>query len=184
MEPTRTPSAAVIHQQLERVLASAPFANAQRSQKFLRYIVECTLKNQEEFLKEFAIAVDVYGRNVSYDPSINATVRVEAGRIRSRLREYYTGDGRNDPVIIDVSKGGYRVTFEQRFPTEKVAAEESPSPASPVPAQQHPRPAWIIWLAIAAILLLAIVGLALWTRAPHASTEVPGPNPDRSSSTK
>lgn len=178
MESTRTPSVAVINEQLERVLASAPFANAQRSQKFLRYIVECTLKNQEEFLKEFAIAVDVYGRNVSYDPSINATVRVEAGRLRSRLREYYSGEGRNDPLIIDVPKGGYRVTFEQRLTAEKVVPEQAPP--SPLPAR-HPRPAWIIWLAITAILILAIVGLALWTRPHHAATEVTGPRPDQAS---
>ena len=183
MESTRTPSVAAIHEQLERVLASAPFANAPRSQKFLRYIVESTLNNQDEFLKEFTIAVDVYGRNVSYDPSINATVRVEAGRIRSRLREYYTGIGRNDPVIIDVPKGGYRVTFEQRLPAGRVVPEPSQAPASPVTAERR-RSAWIAWLAIAAILILTIVGLALWARSPHASTEVIGRTPDLSSSTK
>ena len=55
-----------------------------------------------------------FERNVSYDPSINATVRVEAGRLRSRLRDYYADEGRNDPVVIDVPKGGYRATFTGR----------------------------------------------------------------------
>ena len=111
MESTVTTSAQDIQAELERVLGSTPFANAHRSQRFLRYIVECSLKHQDEFLKEFAIAVDVFGRNVSYDPSINATVRVEAGRLRSRLRDYYIGEGCNDPIIIDVPKGGYRANF-------------------------------------------------------------------------
>ena len=114
MKSTEATSAKEIQAELDRILSSTPFANAQRSQRFLRYIVECSLKHQDEFLKEFAIAVDVFGRNVSYDPSINATVRVEAGRLRSRLRDYYSGEGRNDPLIIDVPKGGYRATFAGR----------------------------------------------------------------------
>ena len=114
MESTQTPSAEEIQVELERVLASVPFANSHRSQRFLRYVVECSLNNRDEFLKEFAIAVDVFERNVSYDPSIDATVRVEAGRLRSRLRDYYADEGRNDPVVIDVPKGGYRASFTER----------------------------------------------------------------------
>jgi eukaryotic-like serine/threonine-protein kinase len=114
MESTKTPPAGDVQVELERVLASAPFANSKRSQKFLRYVVESSLNNQNELLKEFAIAVDVFERDGSYDPSIDATVRVEAGRMRSRLRDYYADEGRNDPVVIAVPKGGYRATFTQR----------------------------------------------------------------------
>jgi adenylate cyclase len=174
MESTHTPSPAVIQQELERVLASSPFAGCHRSQKFLRYIVECSLKHQDEFLKEFAIAVDVYGRNVSYDPSINATVRVEAGRLRSRLREYYTGEGRNDPLIIDVPKGGYRATFIERFDAAKTQEVES-SASSPAVREERGWRSWVIWFAIAAVLLLAIVSLALWSLTPRAHAPVTGP---------
>ena len=121
MESRQTPSAEEIRVELERVLASAPFANSQRSQRFLRFVVEASLNNVEESLKEFAIAVDVFERNTSYDPSINATVRVEAGRMRARLREYYAESGRNDPILIDVPKGGYRATFTERELSESAA---------------------------------------------------------------
>ena len=114
MESTQTPSAEDVQVELERVLASAPFANSNRSQRFLRYVVESSLKNRDEFLKEFAIAVDVFERDSSYDPAVDATVRVEAGRLRSRLRDYFADEGRNDPVAIDVPKGGYRATFTKR----------------------------------------------------------------------
>lgn len=114
MKATAKTSAQDIQAELDRILQSTPFANALRSQRFLRYVVECSLKHHEEFLKEFAIAVDVFGRNVSYDPSINATVRVEAGRLRSRLRDYYADEGRSDPLVIGVPKGGYRATFTER----------------------------------------------------------------------
>ena len=65
------------------------FATAQRSQAFLRYVVERSLTDAPAPLKEFSIAMDVFARGHDYDPSIDATVRVEAGRLRSRLREYY-----------------------------------------------------------------------------------------------
>src|SRR5579872_2791461 len=111
MQLTSTVTPEQVRAELQRVLASAPFANSQRSQRFLSYVVEATLKNVDESLKEFAIAVDVFERNVSYDPSVDATVRVEAGRLRNRLREYYADAGRNDAIIIDIPKGAYRANF-------------------------------------------------------------------------
>src|ERR1700739_643113 len=179
MESTRTLSAEVIRMHIERVLASAPFDNTHRSQRFLRYVVESSLNNRVEFLKEFAIAVDVFGRNVSYDPSVDATVRVEAGRRRSRLREYYADEGRDDPLVIEVPKGGYRATFTERSvcPNGAIAqavsapgAEDAHEPMEKpgwhrtAPLGQsaflHPRH-WILigsLIAVAAALLATTVG--------------------------
>jgi hypothetical protein len=140
MNATATISAKAIEAELERILQSSPFANAHRSQRFLRYVVECSLKHREEFLKEFAIAVDVFGRNVSYDPSINATVRVEAGRVRSRLREYYADEGRSDALVIAMPKGGYRATFTERGSDGSVPLEIETSDLNQTSAQiQNPR---------------------------------------------
>src|SRR5579871_3129527 len=113
MEQMAAISPELVRRQLERVIASAPFTNCHRSQRFLRFVVEASLNNVDESLKEFAIAVDVFGRNTSYDPSVDATVRVEAGRLRARLREYYSDEGHNDPIIIEVPKGGYRACFTE-----------------------------------------------------------------------
>ena len=163
-----TPSSKEIQVELERVLGSPPFAHAHRSQRFLRYVVEVTLNDRAEFLKEFAIAVDVFGRNVSYDPSINATVRVEAGRVRSRLREYYTDQGRHDPVIIDVPKGGYRAVFTRRsINPEGDVPQLAPALPADEPPRQSGKPRWLklLPLAIAAVILVvAMGGIALWKR--------------------
>lgn len=117
MEPRSTPSPQAVRDQLEKILASAPFAASTRSQRFLRYVVESSLGkepgNGEESVKEYAIAVDVFDRDASYDPSIDATVRVEAGRLRARLREYYDEMGRNDPILIAMPKGAYRATLNR-----------------------------------------------------------------------
>ena len=92
------PSAQEIKEELDRILSSKVFSMAQRSQDFLRYVVERSLTDAPPPLKEFSIAMDVFARSDDYDPAIDATVRVEAGRLRSRLREYYDREGNDDPV--------------------------------------------------------------------------------------
>ena len=174
MESAHTPSAEDIEVELERVLASAPFANSNRSQRFLRYVVESSLNNHDELLKEFAIAVDVFERDISYDPSVDATVRVEAGRLRSRLRDYYSDEGRNDPVVIDVPKGGYRATFTERSvgPGGAVAPAES-APNAEQAYEHLERQGWrkLVPLALAAVVLIASVGgIRMWKKGMHSST--------------
>ena len=117
LEPT------AIRAELDRILSSRPFAASNRSKQFLRYIVENSFDNTHESLKEYAIALAVFDRDASYDPSVDATVRVEAGRLRSRLRDYYAGEGRKDTLIINVPKGAYRATFvERQLPEDPLAS--------------------------------------------------------------
>jgi Tol biopolymer transport system component len=114
MEALHTPTPEAIGLELERILASKPFLNANRSQSLLRYVVDGSLKTGDDAPKEYAIAVEVFGRDSSYDPAVDATVRVEAGRLRSRLRAYYADAGRNDSLIIEIPRGAYRATFSNR----------------------------------------------------------------------
>src|ERR1700728_4940643 len=120
------PEPQAVRAELERILASAPFASSHRSQRFLSYVVENSCEEAHESLKEYAIAVEVFERDPSYDPAIDATVRVEAGRLRARLREYYAGEGRNDTLVNDMPKGGYRATF-----VEREVSRNAPAPADP-----------------------------------------------------
>ena len=101
-------------QQLDRILRSRVFEKAQRSQRLLRYLVEATLREPPLVVKEYTLAIDVFDRSPGYDPSVDATVRVEASRMRSRLREYYDEEGREDLLVIDVPRGGYAVTVSRR----------------------------------------------------------------------
>jgi Tol biopolymer transport system component/DNA-binding winged helix-turn-helix (wHTH) protein len=151
------PSPDAILAQLERILASPPVANSNRSQRFLRYIVESSLKSEEEPLKEYAIALEVFERDPAYDPSIDATVRVEAGRLRSRLRDYYRGSDPSDRVLIDIPKGAYRATFTS-LPVHDVASVGQKNQDS------RPRPPWLGAgvLAIAAIVLTAVIVAGAW----------------------
>ena len=101
---------------LERILASPGFTGAGRLGPFLRYVVERGLKGDAAGLKESVLGVEVFQRSPDYDPRTDPIVRVEARRLRSRLEEYYSGDGASDPVRISLPKGGYVPVFEQASP--------------------------------------------------------------------
>ena len=83
--------------------------------------------------KEFEIAIEALGRPADYNPAVDATVRVEAGRLRNRLREYYTGEGAADPVLIEIPKGAYSAVFSVREGFEE-AADPIPKDTSPLPS--------------------------------------------------
>jgi adenylate cyclase len=101
-----------VRQQLDRILASAVFLNARRPSQFLRFIVESTLSGQGATIKEYVIGVEVFERPPDYDPKEDPVVRIEAGRLRKKLAEYYGGAGASDPVIIELPKGGYIPVFQ------------------------------------------------------------------------
>lgn len=107
-----------IRAQLDRILASAAFAGAERASNFLRFVVERAVYGHTGEIKESVIAVEVFGRDPSsFDSKIDPIVRVEAGRLRDRLDSYYQGDGKLDRVLIAIPKGGYVPEFSERQPS-------------------------------------------------------------------
>ena len=103
-----------VHQQLGRILKSGPFLRSQRRRRFLEYIVKETLAGRGELLKGYNLGRDVFDRSEAFDPNIDPFVRIEAGRLRDKLREYYEADGQSDPIRIDLPKGTYTPTIEFR----------------------------------------------------------------------
>ncbi len=79
------PEKGTIQDQLSTVLASDLFAHAERLSRFLKFVVDETLNGRADRLNQYAIAQDVFDRNEAFDPAIDAIVRVEAGRLRSKL---------------------------------------------------------------------------------------------------
>jgi adenylate cyclase len=99
--------------QLEKVVASAGFSRNERLVRFLRFVVEQHLEGKDDELKESVVAVEVFGRSANHNPKQHSIVRTEAGRLRARLSEYYAGEGLNDPLIIELPKGGYVPVLRQ-----------------------------------------------------------------------
>jgi TolB-like protein len=103
-------STAVVNDHLDQALSSPLFRNAERQARFLRFVVDTALQSPQATIKEFDIAVAVYGRRADYDPRTDPIVRVEAARLRARLREYYEGTP-PERVRIDIPKGRYVPQF-------------------------------------------------------------------------
>jgi TolB-like protein len=118
-----------VRAELDRILASKGFASAGRVSKLLRYVVEKTLAGESDQLKEYAVGVEVFERDSTYDPRLDSIVRVEAGRLRSKLDEYYNGNGTSSDVRIILPRGGYTATFE-RTPYLVPDPERGPTPYS------------------------------------------------------
>jgi len=100
--------------ELQKILSSHVFSASGRLRQFLRFVVEQSLRGQRETLKESVLGVRVFGRGHAFDPRLDAIVRVEAGRLRAKLTEYYEIEGRQDPVVIELHKGGYAPVFHDR----------------------------------------------------------------------
>jgi TolB-like protein len=150
-----------VRAELNRILESKGFATASRMKRLLRYVVDKTLSGEADQLKEYAVGLEVFDRDESYDPRIDSIVRVEAGRLRSRLEEYYAGEGARSTLRISLPRGGYMARFERR------PVEESPAPI-PAPSMAT----WRTW-PYALALLAAIGALVAWLAMQDR-----GPKPD------
>jgi hypothetical protein len=117
--PAQGLPAEAVQAQVEKILASVVFAQSERLSRFLRFAVEETLRGRGEQLKEYFIGVEVFDREESYDPRTDPIVRVEAGRLRTKLARYYESAGRDDAVIIEFPKGSYVPAFRKRQPPER-----------------------------------------------------------------
>src|SRR5262245_36380644 len=118
-----------VHAQLERILASPVFSRSQQLRRFLSFIVEQRLAGQGHALKESVLAHELYGKGTDFDGGADPVVRVDARRLRDKLREYY--EGRADPVVISLPKGSYVPVFESNG-ASAIAAVPHAVPSEPV----------------------------------------------------
>ena len=145
-----------VRAELDRILAAKGFASAGRLSKLLRYVVEKTLAGETDQLKEYVVGLEVFERDDKYDPRIDSIVRVEAGRLRSRLDEYYSVDGAASPIRISLPKGGYSAQFT------RVEAAQQPVISVSVPgATTSVRRSWLT-ISFAAGLVVAIAAMVFW----------------------
>ena len=136
---------------LDRILSSNAFTDAPRLRQFLGYVVNETLSGRTGHIKGFTIAHDVFHREDPTDAQDPTIVRVEAGRLRRRLDDYYIKEGQQDPIRIQIPKGAYVPLFEDIPPTTEEAAADRP-PFEP-PRARRPRPNRTVILAFVAIML-------------------------------
>ena len=85
-----------------------------------------TLDDQPHSLKEQVIAMELYGKGSAFNTAADPIVRVEAGRLRAKLREYYDTEGLGDPVRIALPKQTY-VPDVEFAPKASVRRRQAPS---------------------------------------------------------
>ena len=99
--------------------------------RFLRFSVQQALGGNLSLLKEQVIGVEVFDRKPDYDPRIDPIVRVEARRLRAKLKAYYTSTGRADPIVIGLPKGAYLPLFKVS-PRDSAQKPAAPTTSLPV----------------------------------------------------
>jgi len=107
------PSQDEVQASLERILASRTFRDVEGQKSFVRYAVEETLRGRGDLLKEYSIGIEALKKKQSFDPRVDPVVRVQAGKLRSRLAKYYQTEGKNEPLRIEFPKGSYTPIFHQ-----------------------------------------------------------------------
>lgn len=123
-DPADCPAAPVV----ARLLADSRFPNSPALRRLLTHLAMASDAEDTAALKEYAIGVDVFGRGADFDPATDPIVRVQAHRLRMRLADWYAGPGRDDPVILTLRKGGYRLRAAQRGNDRNTLVGEIPHP--------------------------------------------------------
>ena len=158
--------------QIQRIIQSKAFRTSEVHRNLLQYLAEKSLSGTADSLKEYTVGLDVFAKPESYDPRQESVVRMHVGRLRQKLAEYYRSEGVDDPIFVDVPKGGFKVTFETREVRPDVGmvvagAEETPGPA-------RSRRVEIILSALLALsaAFALIFGIELWRHKPAAAAGV------------
>ena len=104
----------VLQNQVERLLHSEELRGSEVLRRLLKFLAEKSICGAADDLNEYAVAIDGLSKPASYDPRHNSAVRIQMGRLRQKLADYYRGEGLNDPVIIDLPKGRFKLKYEIR----------------------------------------------------------------------
>jgi hypothetical protein len=148
--------------QIQRILQSKAFRTSEVHRNLLSYLADKSLAGEAENLKEYTVGLDVFAKPASYDPRQESTVRMHVARLRQKLSEYYRTEGVDDPIIVDLPKGGFRVTFDTKQP---LAVAEPEAVAEPAVAARPTR-YWFEVVLVAALLVAIgsaiFFGIKLW----------------------
>ncbi len=155
--------------QVDCILQSKRFRSSEVLCRLFSYLVEKSLVGEADDLREYAIGLDALGRPSSFDPRQESVVRMHVSRLRQKLAKYYRGEGAGDLIILDLPKGGFKVTFELR-------PDDLQQPTSPVVAAiDSPGSGWNrreVWLAAGLLIAVACgasAALRLWRVEQSAS---------------
>jgi len=147
--------------QVRRILQSKALRTSEVHRNLLTYLAEKSLSGEADALKEYTVGLDVFAKPDSYDPRQESVVRMHMARLRQKLAEYYRTEGLTDPIIVDLPKGAFKVTFETR--PAAIAPEAAPVLETAVVSAPPSRRTLLVLVAlmILAVALASYFGVRL-----------------------
>jgi len=162
VSPSQRTERALHLSQIEKIENSYTLHGSESLRKLLRYLAEHALERPGVAVKEYQIATEVFGRPAAFDPQSDSTIRVQAGRLRHKLVEYYATEGADDVLLVEMPKGAYLLSFHPRVPeSSKMHGQNGHGfPAEKTGARRVSQ-LWPVAVACLAVLLLgAVVALS------------------------
>ncbi|HMK20886.1 MAG TPA: hypothetical protein VK466_01045 [Terriglobales bacterium] len=138
---------------IDRLTKSRVLHGSESLCKLLRYLAEHNLQNPGVPVKEYQIATEVLGRSSDFDPHSDSAIRVQAGRLRVKLAEYYSTEGETDPVLVELPRGSYTLSFQTR--PLKAQALEGPRGQTRTSSFRHTLLGWMGSVTALSVLLAA-----------------------------
>jgi hypothetical protein len=145
--------------QIEKITASPILHGSDALCKLLRYLGAAAVGHSAIPIKEYQIATEVFRRSPEFDPKFDSTVRVQTGRLRAKLAEYYSTEGSDDEVVIEIPKGSYLLTFHVRKAGE-VVSDRVPHPPEPR-ILSTPASGWNRWTAVITAGVFVVIAVLI-----------------------
>lgn len=171
--------------QIEKIAHSHSLRKAESLCKLLRYLADYAITHPGVALKEYQIATEVFGRPQDFDPQVDSAIRVQVGRLRLKLLEYYHHEGADDPIVVEMPNGVYGLSFHHRDSANAArpalvhdSTASAASQTETLTRQKYGVSAWLIpGLAIALVIALAAVAmLSVSLSSARSAAAVPAPN--------
>jgi hypothetical protein len=165
--------------EIDRLVASHALHGSESLCKLLRYLGRQAAEHPGVPVKEYQIATEVFGRQADFDPQLDSMVRVQAGRLRAKLAEYYNSEGAHDRLVIEIPKGSYAMAVHERPGAQPSgdgdAGYHQPPTGSLTAALQNTGERFLLRaLGVFLVAAVAVIGWLLWTRRePTVSATVP-----------
>ena len=160
-------------EQINRLVGSHALHGSESLCKLLRYLAKHAVDHPGTPIKEFQIATEVFGRSPDFDPQLDSMVRVQAGRLRSKLTEYYSADGLEDSIIVELPKGTYVLSFHHRSLSGiKSSAGVSNEVVTKEALEKSTERRWGTEVISLSIFLAAAITVIVWLLATRTSAPV------------
>jgi hypothetical protein len=156
--------------QIDLLVSSNALHGSESLCKLLRYLAKHALEQPGVSLKEYQIATEVFGRRPDFDPQSDSTIRVQAGRLRGKLAEYYASEGAEDPIVVEMPKGTYLLQFHRRERRVRPGGADARSREASGATDRSPvRTTAVVVLSVLLVASLAVIAW-LWTSRKIAGT--------------